>query len=155
MIDEPTRQQRAGEPVVVERIADQGKSVREAIQFCIGLENKPGTFAKLCGALARMEVSIRALFVSEEGKYSWVHLIGDPVPTTEHALTEGGYKFFTEKVLTVRVNDRRGELERLATRLADANVNISYIYGSGATAAEFTLVLNTADIEAARSALNG
>lgn len=153
MIDEHTRQRGAEHAITSGPTEGRGHSVRKSIQYCIGLENKPGTFAKLCAALAKMEVDVRALFVSEEGKYSWVHLIGDPSSSTEHALNEGGYKFFTETVLTVRVDDQRGALERIADRLAQAKVNIAYIYGSGAEGSAFTLVLNTTDVELAGKAL--
>ena len=153
MIDDSLGQTQPGPPVVAERLREQPTSAKQAVQFCIGLENKPGTFAKLCAHLTRAEVNIRALFISEEGKYSWVHLIGDPSATTEQALTEGGYKFFTEQVLTVRVQDRRGELERISERLAEANVNIAYIYGSGTEGSEFSLVLNTAELSQAMQAL--
>jgi hypothetical protein len=152
MTEKNTAQRDSRQPTASDQPPDRAHPVNTAIQYCVGLENKPGTFAKLCAALAKMDVDVRALFVSEEGKYSWVHLIGHPTSSTEHALNEGGYKFFTEKVLTVRVDDQRGELERIANRLAEAGVNISYIYGSGAQGSEFTLVLNTTDVElAARS----
>ena len=127
--------------------------IDEVTQFCIGLENKTGTFAGLCGLLTRADVNVRALFVSEEGKYSWVNLVADPAPRAEQALIDGGYKFFTEKVLTLQVGNQPGELERLASRLAEADVNISYLYGSGVEGASFALVLNLSDLHAAAKAL--
>ena len=122
-------------------------------QFCVGIENKPGMLTKLCKALRAKEVNIEALFVSSDEECVWVNLVATPTSAVEEALAEDGYRFFTEEVLTIRAENRPGEIERIATRLADANVNITYVYGSSTQGSHSTLVLCTDDIQKAAQAL--
>lgn len=120
----------------------------EAVQFCIGLENKPGVLAKLCAAIRRAHVKIDALFVSDDEDFCWVNMVANPPEAAREMLTDGGYNFFTETVLVVRVKNP-GELEAIATRLAEAGVNINNVYGSCMEGSPSTLVLNVSDIQQA------
>ena len=126
----------------------------EVTQFCVGLENKPGTLAKFCAMLSKASVNIEAVFASEDAECNWVHLIASPDSKAERALNEAGYHFFTEKVLIVMLDNQPGELERVASALGSAGVNISYIYGSsGVEGSAFTLVVSADDLETAGKAL--
>jgi len=127
--------------------------MNEATQFCIGLEDKPGLLARLCEALRTGGVNIQAIFVADDPECCWVNVIVDAVPDARRVLTERGYNFFTEPVLTIRLDDRPGELERVATTLCDARVNINYVYGSSAKGAAFCLVLNVSDVAKAKTVL--
>jgi len=120
----------------------------EATQFCVALENKPGTLAALCGVLRQADVDVQALFVSNDDEFCWVNMVIPATEVTERLLCEGGYHFFTERVLTVRTKNRPGALEAVAARLSENDVNINYVYGSSMDASEFTLVLNVSDHEA-------
>ena len=125
----------------------------EATQFCVALENKPGTLAALCHVLRRADVDVQALFVSNDEEFCWVNMVAVPTAAVERMLCDGGYHYFTEKVLTVRTQNRPGALEAVAGRLAEKGVNINYVYGSSMDASEFTLVLNVNDHEAAAETL--
>lgn len=117
----------------------------ESTQFCIGLENKPGVLAKLCAAICQAQIKVEALFVSDDEDFCWVNMVSSPVEATRHMLAEGGYNFFTEKVLVVRV-DGAEALEAIASNLAEGGVNINNIYGSCAEGAASTLVMNVSDL---------
>jgi hypothetical protein len=122
--------------------------VPEAVQFCIGLENKPGVLAKLCSAIRRAGVKIDALFVSDDEDFCWVNMVASPADGARDMLTTEGYNFFTETVLVVCVK-HPGELETIASRLAGAGVNINNVYGSCADGSPSTLVLNVSDLSKA------
>ena len=117
----------------------------EVSQICVGLEDKPGMFAKLCGTLGRARAKIVALFVSDDGGCCWVNLVADPSDVAEQALREAGYHFFTESVLTLTMRDEPDALERVAQVLADNSVNINYVYGSMGSEGASTLVLKVDD----------
>ncbi len=123
-----------------------------ATQFCIGLENKPGALAELCGILRRADVNVDALYVSEDEDCTWVNFVASPVPVANDVLAEAGHDFFTEKVLVVRVDDRPGELERVSSKLAEASININYVYGSCVNGS-CTLVFNVDDMAGAEKAV--
>ena len=120
----------------------------EGVQFCIGLENKPGVLARLCSAIRRANVKIDALFVSDDEDYCWVNMVASPADGARDMLTAEGYNFFTETVLVVRVS-QPGELESIASRLAGAGVNINNVYGSCMDGSPSTLVLNVNDLSKA------
>ncbi len=130
-------------------------SMAEATQFCVGLENKPGVLAKLCEHLERANVNIEAIFVTDDEDCAWVNFVVAPNCDPEQALIDGGYKFFTEKVLTVQMENRPGALEHVAAKLAGAGVNIDYVYGSCGEQPTFMLVLNVDDLKGAEKAFQG
>jgi len=122
-------------------------------QFCVGIENKPGMLTRLCDVLSRAGVNIVAIFVTYEADTSWVNFVATPVDTAMNVLEEHKYKFFTEPVLSIRCENRPGEIQRIAGKLADKGVNINYVYGSGAEGVPSTIVLSVEDLEVAARAL--
>ena len=125
----------------------------KATEFCIGLDNKPGTLAKLCGALKRAKVNIDAVSVSENAECCWVRMVASPAVAAKRTLTKGQYHYCVQQVLTLPAHNRPGELERFATRLAKAGVNINYVYGSNAKGVASTLVLSVSDLKRASAVL--
>lgn len=125
----------------------------EATQFCVALENKPGTLAALCGVLRKASVDVQAIFVSNDDEFCWVNLVISSTEAAERLLCEGGYHFFTEKVLTIRTENRPRALETVAAQLSENGVNINYVYGSSMDASEFTLVLSVSDHDAVAKSL--
>jgi hypothetical protein len=125
----------------------------KATEFCIGLDNRPGTLAKLCTALTRAKVNIDAVSVSENAECCWVRMIATPAAAAKKALTQGRYHFCTQPVLTLQAHNRPGELERVASKLGRAGVNINYVYGSNAKGGPSTLVLSVSDLKRATAVL--
>jgi hypothetical protein len=125
----------------------------KATQVCIALDNKPGTLARLCGVLKRAKVNIEAISVADNAECCWVRLVPEPAAAAKAALKKAGFHFCAEPVLTVNVANRPGELERLAGQLAQAGVNINYVYGSNGEGDWSTLVVSTADLGRAAQAL--
>ena len=127
-----------------------------ATQYCVCLENKPGMLARLCAVLSRAKVNIEAIFVSEgdDDGFCWVNFVAAPVLEVERALTDASYSFVPEKVLALPLENRPGELERIADKLAEAGVNVHYVYGGGYTGSRFLAVVSVDDLERASGALS-
>jgi len=126
--------------------------MQDNVQFCVGLQHKPGALAQLCGVLRAADVNIDALFVCDDAGACWVNLVTSSPAAAETALKESGYSFSTEPVLMVQIGNHPGALERIAQRLAAERVNINYIYGSGAKDS-CLVVLDTSDAGKARAVL--
>ena len=118
-----------------------------ATQFCVGLDNKPGTLAGLCGALKRAKVNIVAISVSDNAECCWVRLVASPVAATKTALTKGRFSFCTQRVFVLQVAHQPGVMHGIAAKLAKAGVNINYVYGSNADGPSSTLVLSTSNLD--------
>jgi hypothetical protein len=94
----------------------------------IQLENRPGTLAKLCNALANRKVNIIAFQASTEERRSQVHLVVDNPATAKTVLSGEGLTYTENDVAQITLQNRPGVLARVAGRLGDANININYAY---------------------------
>ena len=117
-----------------------------ATQFCICLGNKPGTLAKLCGALKRARVNIEAISVADSADCCLVRMVASPTTRAKTALTRGKYGFCTQQVLAVKAVNKPGELRRIAGKLARAGVNINYVYASTGDGKSCLLVLSVSNL---------
>ncbi len=125
----------------------------KAVQFTVGLDNTAGTLAALCARLRRARVNIEAISVVDNADCGWVRLIATPAARARAALARARYTVCARLVITVPLENRPGELEALAARLARAGVDIRYVYGSTPRGGSSTLVLGVSDVDAALAAL--
>lgn len=98
------------------------------------LENKPGRLAKVCAALAREKVNIRALSVMDTEERSVLRMVVDQLEPTRQALTALGVEHVLSEVLAVEMDNRPGALTKILEKLAEEHINIEYAYVSGASA---------------------
>jgi hypothetical protein len=123
-------------------------------QLSIFLENKPGVLARVCAALSEAGVNLRAMSVSDTVDHAVVRLIPADARAAREILERGGALVVETDVLCLRIPDRPGALADLARKLAEAEINIEYAYGSAGTGApEGLLVLRVDDLERAKRAV--
>jgi hypothetical protein len=116
-------------------------------EFTIRLEDRPGTLGKLCQALAEQEVNILAYqqFLHEKGKGS-VRLVVDNPEKTRATLDRQRSDYTETEVARVMLENRAGELARVASRLGDKGININYGYSGAEPGANAPfLILGVAD----------
>ena len=95
----------------------------------IQMEDRPGTFGKLCGALANHKVNILAFQASSDERRSQVHLVVDNLAAAKAVLGAEGFAYTEVEVAQAALPNRPGELARAVSRLGDAKININYAYG--------------------------
>jgi hypothetical protein len=95
----------------------------------IQLENRQGTLAKLCKALADRKVNIVAFQASTAERRSQVHLVVDNLAAAKTVVSAEGLTYTENDVAQVALPNRPGELARVAGQLGEANININYAYG--------------------------
>ena len=123
-------------------------------EITVHLENKPGRLAKICSALAKEKVNIRALSVMDGAGPSRLRMIVDDVDTTRRVLTELGSEYQTTEVLAVDIDHRPGTLARILERLAGEHINIEYAYVSQTDPAGRVLgIFHTSNSKRARQLL--
>jgi hypothetical protein len=115
-----------------------------------GFEDRPGVAASIGEALGQAGVDVEGLFGS--GRFGEIHVLVRDATTARRAIEEAGLRVSDEReALVVDAQDRPGELGRIARRIADAGVNIIYLY----VASNNRLVFVAEDVERARSAIGG
>jgi hypothetical protein len=116
-------------------------------EFTIRLEDRPGTLGKLCQNLAEENVNILAYqqFAHEKGKGS-VRLVVDNPDKTRATLDRQRADYRETEVAKVMLNNRPGELARVASRLGEQGINIDYGYSGAEPGANASfLILGVAD----------
>lgn len=124
-------------------------------QLSVFLDNRPGTLARTCQALAKEGINILALSISETVDHAVVRMVvsdakkADQVLTKLHATVQG------RDVILMSIPNQPGVLATIAEKLAEAGVNIEYAYcTSSAGHAVGNMVLRTNDIEETVSILS-
>jgi hypothetical protein len=121
--------------------------------FAITVTQRPGEIARAADALARKDVNIKALAGLAIGNQGMIRVIADNVEAARAALTEGHIRFEESELVTVLLENRAGELSELATKLANANVNIQAMYVIGLEGDLVELAIAADDVKKAKKVL--
>jgi hypothetical protein len=108
--------------------------------------DRPGELAKVVETLSRSGVNIEGLAEVD----GLVHVLARDPGAARSALRAGGFTVEDElEVLILPMSDRPGELSMVMQRLAEAGVNLRFVY----LATETRVVIGADDITRARAAL--
>ena len=99
-----------------------------ARQLSIFLENRPGTLAKVCEELAKQEINIYALTISDTTDHSVIRMVLSDPQKALHILGERGVLVVENNVLILQNANRPGVFGKIARTLAKAKINIEYAY---------------------------
>ena len=109
-------------------------------------EDRPGALGALVQALSRSGVNIDGI-AEVDGV---VHVLARDPSAARAAMRSGGYIIEDElEVLIMPMSDRPGELSMVMQRLAEAGVNLRFVYLATGT----RVVIGADDITRARAAL--
>ncbi len=93
--------------------------------------------------------------IKEARQYSLIRVVVDQPGKALEVLNQGDYWVKTSKVLVTTLDNRPGKLANISERFGDANVNINYVYGSGASDAQTAIyVFNVPDVDKALKSLS-
>ncbi len=96
--------------------------------FSFEVENKPGSFAAIAEVIAKENVNIEGCTGTVcEGK-GFILINTNNSQTAASALKKAGFKYETQELLEIKVQDKPGELAKILRALADAGVNITSQY---------------------------
>jgi len=122
-------------------------------EFRVTMGNRPGELARVASALSRQGVSIKALAASAGGNQVALHLVGHDVEATRSALEAANIQYQESEVLLLLLEDKAGEIARIASQLADAGVNLTAIYLAGRADDLVEVVVAVDDIKKAKKVL--
>ena len=97
-------------------------------QISVFLENRAGQLAEITRLLAEEHVDIRAISIAETTDYGLARLIVDDSYKASSILLQHGDILSMTPVWAVEVPDRPAGLAELLAVLADAHVDVEYMY---------------------------
>ena len=97
-------------------------------QLSVFIENKPGRLAEITEVLAEAEVDIRAISVADTSDFGILRVIVDRPKEAVMALKELGMTVSLTNVLAVGISDEKGAFAKVIRVLANAGIDVEYIY---------------------------
>ena len=123
-------------------------------QLTVFVENKQGSLVDITDTLAEKNVNLRALSIADTQDFGLLRLIVNDNDTAVAALSDKGYVLKVTEVVGVKIGDQPGKLSKALSVLAEAGVNVEYLYAFMArTEKHAYVVLRPTDNAAAESAL--
>ena len=126
-----------------------------ALQLALFLDNKPGTFARVCEALSEAKINIYAISTSDTVDHSVVRMVVSDARKALLLFEERGTLVVESEVLMIEGDNKPGSLARICHKLAAAKINIEYAYCATAPdARRGLLVLRVSNAKKALKTLN-
>ncbi len=125
-------------------------------QLSVFLENRPGQLCEVTELLAKNNVDMQALNIAETTDYGVLRLIVDAPQKTAALLREQGYIVRETPVVQAPVPDHPGGLNEVLRAIADADIDIEYMYSVLAQKNGLAyMVFRVADTEKLNGVLKG
>jgi hypothetical protein len=126
-----------------------------ATQLALFLDNRPGTFARVCEALAEAKINIYAISTSDTVDHIVVRMVVSDPRRALLLFEERGTLVVETDVLMIQGDNKPGSLARICDHLADAKINIEYCYcATPPDARRGLLVLRLDNVKKAMKVLN-
>ena len=123
-------------------------------QLTVFVENKQGTLVDITDTLATNGVNLRALSIADTQDFGLLRLIVNDNDTASAALKDKGYVLKVTEVIGVKIGDQPGKLSKALSILAEAGINVEYLYAFMArTERHAYVVIRPTDNAAAEKAL--
>ena len=97
-------------------------------QFDVTVQNKPGEVAHVAEALAKGAVNIRGIATERGPTNPLLHIITEDDASTRKTLTNAGFQFKEKDILVVSLQNKPGELAKIAKKLERGGVNIDSLF---------------------------
>ena len=124
-------------------------------QITVALANQPGQLAAICKLLSTQAINIEALSLIDSLEQGVVRLLTSDPEACKKVLQLNGFYVIEGEVLVLDLFDRVGKLSEITATLAEAKVNVDYVYGSVEhPGAPIRLVLKASDATRAHTLLS-
>jgi hypothetical protein len=127
---------------------------KKSKQLSFEMPNKVGALAAVSSAVADAKVNISAVCAYGMGKKAYFMVLAENSAKVKKALGSLKTKVEEEDVVTVELSNKVGELEKVARKIADAGVDILYLYGTAGTGKTSICIFKTANDNKAIKAIN-
>ena len=126
----------------------------KAKQVAIAMKDRVGLLAEITDALAAAKVNVTAMCAYGMDDQAHFLMLTDSNAKAKKALSKLEGEVTEEEVVLVEMPDKPGELKKVADRLAAADINIWYVYGTAGSKTKSLCVMETGDNRKAVSVIN-
>ncbi len=115
-----------------------------AKQLNFSVPNKVGLLCDLTCALADAKINIEAICAYEMEDKAYFMLVTDNNAKAKKLISQSmDAEVKVEDVIAVEMPNRAGQLEKVAEKIAEAGIDIQYLYGSPGKGKSATLIFKT------------
>lgn len=129
----------------------KAKKVR---QFSFELPNRVGLLSEVTTVLAKSKVNVTAVCAYEMENKGYFMLTADSPAKAKKALAGLGAEIREDDIVGVELPNKVGELQKVARKLAEAGINIDFVYGTTAAGKTSVCLFKTADDSKAIKLIN-
>ncbi|MBQ3661096.1 MAG: acetolactate synthase [Firmicutes bacterium] len=124
-------------------------------QISVFLENRPGALCEMTKVLADEAIDMRAFSLAETSEFGIARILVKDVYKAVTVLKDADYITSVSEAVAVAIPDVPGGLHSVIKAVADAGINLEYMYCFlGGKSGKAFLVCKVADVAAAESALS-
>jgi hypothetical protein len=127
---------------------------KKAKQLSFTMANRVGLLSEVSSALVKAKVNIAAICAYEMEGRAYFMTITNKNAQAKKALAPLGVRISEEDVIAVEMPNKVGELQKVAKKIADAWIDINYMYGTVGTGKSSICVFKTADDKKATKVIN-
>jgi hypothetical protein len=102
----------------------------KAKQISFSLPSKIGLLSEVSALITAAKINIEAICAYEMNDQGFFMLMTDNPTKAKKIVSHMGAEVIVDDVIAVAMPNKVGELQRVAKKISDAGVDISYIYGS-------------------------
>jgi len=115
--------------------------VEKVKQFSVFMPNKPGALSRLAALFTEKGINILGIASEVRDDSGLVRLALENDADASTILSKAGFSSVETGILSVEVDDRPGELKRIADALAEGKINITTVYGTSVIGAKTARIL--------------
>ncbi len=123
-------------------------------QISFIIPNRAGLLADVTAAISAAKVNILALCAYETENNAYFTMAVDNTAKARRALAKLDIKPGVEDAVAVEMPNRVGQLQKVSRMIADAGINIDYVYGTTSKGRTSTCIFKTANDKKAIKVIN-
>jgi len=127
---------------------------KKAKQISLAMANKVGLLSEVTAAVAKAKVNITAICAYGMENNAYIMLTTESNAKAKKALTPLGVGIEEQDVIEVELLNKAGELQKVAKKIADAGIDIEYMYAAAGTGKTAICIFKTTDDPKAIKVIN-
>ena len=122
-------------------------------QLSVFIENRTGRLDEVLEALKEADINIISLSLADSSDYGLLRMIVSDPEKAKEALKAKDFAAMLTPVLGVKLSHQVGQLQVLLAEICKAGIDIEYMYALATGTDDASIVIKTADLEAAAKIL--